>query len=343
MSIRTSCTILVAIFALSALPLPAQETANTLRLPAHVEPFERANIVAKASGFVSKVHVDIGDDVKQGEVLAELSIPEMQQEKRRMAALVEQAKAAIRQAGAQLASAKAKVTSSGSQLTATHAKLSIHQAEIAFARSELSRITTLVNSRAINSLIQDEKQRRLESAQASLASAEADVKSSESNILVAQANEQQAEADLSFAESQLKVAEADFAHTEALMDYATIRAPFDGKIAQRGIDTGDFVMSAADAKGDPLFTLNRTDRFRIVFDVPESSANLIQLGQRVELRVDSMNDQVFVGELKRTTGQLDSRTRTLRAEAEVEAETGKLKPGMYGMVTINAERSPSVP
>jgi len=337
MGIRFTYPLLFATFVLAARPLPAQETANTLRQPAQVEPFERANIVAKASGFVSKVHVDIGDDVKQGDVLAELSIPEMRQERRRMAALVDQAKAAIRQADAQVASAKAKVTASRSQLAATRAKLSSHQAEIAFARSELSRIAALVSSRAINASMQDEKQRQLESALASLASAEADVKSSESHVLVAQANEQQAEADLSFAESQLKVAEAALAHTEALMDYATIRAPFDGKIAQRGIDTGDFVMSAADAKGEPLFILNRTDRFRIVFDVPESSANLIQLGQTVELRVDSMKDQVFVGELKRTTGQLDSRTRTLRAEAEVEAETGKLKSGMYGMVTIKVE------
>lgn len=335
MTARFICSLLFASVAIAASPTFAQE--KSIRQPAHVEPHERANLVAKASGFVSKVNVDIGDNVKQGDVLAELSIPEMEQERLKMAALVAQADAAIRQAEANVVSSKAKVSASRAQHAAMQAKLSSHQAEIAFASSELSRIITLVSSRAINASMQDEKQLQLDSAQASLESAGAEVKSSESNIVVAQANQQQAEADLSYAKSQLEVAKASLAHTETLMSFATIRAPFDGQIAFRGIDTGDFVMSAADAKGEPLFTLNKLDRFRIIFDVPEASANLIKLGQKVELQVDSMKDQLFVGKLKRTTGQLDQRTRTLRAEAEVESQSNELKPGMFGMITIHLE------
>lgn len=332
---RISLPILLVAATFTAAPLLAQE--RTLRQPAQVEPYERADIVAKASGFVSEVNVDIGDNVKKGDVLAELSIPEMKQDRLRKAALTDQAEAAIRQAEARVASAKAKVTAARAQFAAARAKLSSHQAEIAFADSELARITSLVSSRALNPAMQDEKQRQLDVAEASLLSAEAEVKASEAQILVAQADKQQAEADLSFAKSQLKVAQAALAHTEILMSYATIRAPFDGKIAHRGIDTGEFVMSAAEAKGEPLFTLNRLDKFRIVFDIPESTANLIRVGQKVELRLDSIKDQVFVGELKRTTGQLDSRTRTLRVEAEVDAQDGKLKPGMFGMVTTTVE------
>lgn len=321
---------LVAVPALVASPLFAQTTS--LRQPAQVEPQERASIVAKASGFVASVHVDIGDMVQRGDVLAELSIPEMEQEQLRMQALVEQAQAAIQQAEANVASSQAKIAASRSQHAAMRARLESHRAEIAFARSELGRITSLVGSRAINAAMQDEKQQKLHAAEAALASAEADVQSAESNILVAQSNEHQAEADLKYAVAQQKVAQASLAHTEALMRYATIRAPFNGMISHRGIDTGDFVMSAASAKGEPLFTLNRLDHFRIVFDVPESAAALIELGQPVELRLDSLKDRVFTGQIKRTAGQLDRRTRTLRVEAEVEDQQGELKPGMFGMV-----------
>lgn len=322
---------LVTTLLLAGYPLHAQETI--LRQPAQVEPYEQASIVAKASGFVSKVNVDLGDSVKRGDVLIELSIPEMEQERLRMVALVEQADAAIRQSEARVAASQAKIAAAQSQVVATKAELVRHQAEIQFARSELSRISTLVSSRSINASMQDEKQRQLDAAQAALASDEAKVKASESNVLVARADEQQSQADLSYAKSQLKVAQASLAYTEAVMQYATIRAPFDGLISHRKIDTGDFVMSAASAAGEPLLTLNRIGRFRIVFDVPESSATMVKIGQKVELRLDSLKEQVFTGELKRTSGQLDKRTRTLRVEAEVEDLESKLKPGMYGIIT----------
>lgn len=113
---------------------------------------------------------------------------------------------------------------------------------------------------------------------------------------------------------------------------STIRAPFEGMISHRSIDTGDFVMSAASAAGEPLFTLNRLDRFRIVFDVPESNAASVKIEQKVELRLDSLKEHVFTGKIKRTSGQLDKRTRTLRVEAEVDDRDGRLKVGMYGMI-----------
>lgn len=333
----------------------ASAQSTTISAPAHVEPYERAEIFAKASGFVAVVHVDIGDEVKKGELLAELSIPEMKQELLQKQALVEQARAAIRQAEAGVTSSQAKVlaarasvASAESQVAAATAQLEKHKADIAFAQSELSRITTLVSSRAVNAAMQDEKQQQLRAAKAALSSAEAEVQSAqshalavESGIQVAEADLKQAQADLVYAQSQTKVAEAALAHTEALMEYARITAPFDGRISHRGIDTGDFVISAASSKtmGASLFTLNRIERFRIVFDVPESSATRVHVGQKVELKVQSVMADTFAGEVKRTTGVLDQRTRTLRVEAEVNDEKSQLRPGMYGTITVMLEGS----
>lgn len=324
--------------------------STTISAPAQVEPYERAELFAKASGFVSIVKVDIGDVVKKGQLLAELSIPEMKPELLQKQALLDQTRAAISQSEAGVASARAKIVAAKasvaaavSQVTAASAQLKKHKADIAFAQSELSRITTLVSSRAINASMQDEKQQQLRASKAALSSAEADVQSAQSHSLavksgvqVAEADLKQAEADLVYAQSQSKVAEAALAHTVALMEYATIKAPFDGRISHRGIDTGDFVISAASAKtmGDSLFTLNRIGRFRIVFDVPESFATHVQIGQKVELKVDSVKEGSFTGEIKRTTGELDKRTRTLRVEAEVTDDKSKLRPGMYGTITV---------
>jgi len=304
--------------------------------PAQVEPYERASIFAKASGYVAAVNVDIGDIVEKGALLAELSIPEMDQEHVRQLALVEQSEAAIRQAESKVKSFQAKIVAAKSQLAAMKAQYAKHTADIQFARSELSRITSLVSSRAINASMQDEKAQQLRSAEAAMKSAEADVGSAEANILVADANAKEAEADLAYATAQRNVSKASLAQTEALMQYAKIRAPFAGQITQRGVDPGDFVVSAVSAKADPLFRLNRIDRLRIVFSVPEASATQIHVGQQVELKVDSVKEQSFVGEVKRTAGELDSRTRTLRVEAEVKDDDQRLRSGMYGMIIIKA-------
>ena len=328
----------------------ASAQSTTISAPAQVEPYERADIFAKASGFVAEVHVDIGDEVTKGQLLAELSIPEMKQEHLQKQALLEQAQAAIRQTEAGVTSAKAKIVASRanaaaaeSLVTAASAQLEKHQADIAFAQSELSRITSLVNSRAVNAAMQDEKEQQFRAAKAALRGAEADVQSTQSHALavsssiqVAEADLKQAEADLAYAQSRVKVAEAALAHTVALMEYAKIKAPFDGRISHRGIDTGDFVISAASSRtiDESLFTLNRIDHFRIVFYVPESTATQIQIGQTVELKVDSVKDHKFTGVVKRTTGVLDQRTRTMRVEAEVKDKDSQLRPGMYGTLVV---------
>ena len=165
-----------------------QATEFVLKLPAHVEPYARAEIHAKTSGFVATVHVEIGDHVTQGQVLAELSVPEMDLEKLQKQAQVEQAKASVAQSEVRIESAKARVTASQSLVAAAQAAVARHEADIAFAASELQRIKELVNSRAVNAALQDEKQQQLRSAEAALTVAKADIQSAESNLSVEQVN-----------------------------------------------------------------------------------------------------------------------------------------------------------
>ncbi|MEX0726427.1 MAG: efflux RND transporter periplasmic adaptor subunit, partial [Planctomycetaceae bacterium] len=308
--------------------------------PVQVESYESTAVFAKASGFLKNVEFDIGDRVEKDQILAELWIPEMDQELAQKAAAVEQARAAVEQAQAKLETAGALVTATEAQLEESQASIAQHEAELVFRRAEHDRIAELVKSSSVNEAIQDEKFKHLQSAEAALTTAQAHVRTAEARVQVEQARQREAKADLSHSQALWEVAHANLEQTRVLMKYAQIRAPYDGLITRRWIDSGDFVASAATSKTEPLFTVDRVDRLRLICDIPESESALIQVGQPTSLKVDALKNRMFAGRIKRTTGVLDPQTRTLRVEAELDEPNESLRPGMYGMITVTlVERS----
>src|SRR3984893_564504 len=71
-------------------------------LPGTTAAFTDANIYARATGYIAKRHVDIGDSVKQGELLVELAVPELDDQISQNEATLTQLKASLQQAQANL-------------------------------------------------------------------------------------------------------------------------------------------------------------------------------------------------------------------------------------------------
>src|SRR5437879_1331407 len=68
----------------------------TTQSPGTIQAYEQTPMFAKIAGYVQKWHVDIGDHVSEGQVLAELWIPEMEVEVKQKEALVGQADAELK-------------------------------------------------------------------------------------------------------------------------------------------------------------------------------------------------------------------------------------------------------
>jgi RND family efflux transporter MFP subunit len=77
-------------------------TEGDLVLPGSVQPLQETNVYARANGYVRKWMVDIGAQVKKGQVLAELDIPDIDEQLRQAQAAANQARAGIEQAKSQL-------------------------------------------------------------------------------------------------------------------------------------------------------------------------------------------------------------------------------------------------
>ena len=84
----------------------AGDPTMVVSLPGTTSAFATADIFARASGYIVKRNVDIGDQVKQGELLAEISAPEIDHQIAQAQATLSQSEAALRQqqANADLAS-----------------------------------------------------------------------------------------------------------------------------------------------------------------------------------------------------------------------------------------------
>jgi RND family efflux transporter MFP subunit len=80
---------------------PSPQT-RSVSLPGTTAAFADANIYARATGYIDKRNVDIGDRVKAGDVLAELAVPELDDQIRQNEAILNQLKAALDQAQANL-------------------------------------------------------------------------------------------------------------------------------------------------------------------------------------------------------------------------------------------------
>ena len=125
-----------------------------------IQAYESAPLFAKLSGFVKIVRVDIGDVVeglqmdakgvitKPGTVLAEISIPELEDESREKEALVDKAKAEVEQAKKQIVIAEANVDTAGAQVIEAMAGVRRAAATLKRWESEAVRVAEMVNKDA---------------------------------------------------------------------------------------------------------------------------------------------------------------------------------------------------
>lgn len=319
-----------------------------IEYPGQIEAFEQTAIHAKLAGFVKKVHVDIGDQVtgpsrvstdqpeQPGQILAELEMPELDAELKQKQALVAQAAAEVTQSEAAIKVAKSGKASA--EALVAEARASIERADAMYERwkSEFERVRELVAKQAVAQKVADETEQQFKAADAARREIAAKIKSTQAKLSEASANIEKAEADLVSAQSKHKVAEADEQKTRALLSYATLRAPFDGVITERHLDTGHLVQPSA-ASGKPLFVVVRADTVRVFLDVPEADAGLITNDSPAKIKVPSLS-KTFEGKVARTAWTLQTSSRTLRTEIDVPNPNGQLRPGMYATAEIEVAR-----
>jgi len=224
------------------------DLANDLVLTAEFEPFQQVDLMAKVSGYVRSISVDIGDRVRTGQVLATLEIPEMEDDLTRAAASIDQAQAEIVTAADEL-----------------------HRAEAAHEMAHLSysRIADVLKREP--GLVPQQE-----------------VDEAHSRDLVAEAQVSTAKSNLKTAEQHARVSRADQGRVETLHKYLTITAPFEGVVTKRYANVGAMIQAGTSTQAMPVVQLSQNNLLRLILPVPESSVGRVRVGETVDVRVPSL-------------------------------------------------------
>ena len=277
--------------------------ANTLTLSGAFRPYQEVDVHAKVAGYIRRIYVDVGDQVKAGQVLAILEVPELN-------AQVAGARADLRRDQDAIRRSESDIQRAQSTYTA------YHSAYTRLKQASESRPGLIAEQELDDSMAKDKE---------------------------AEAQTESARAMLSESQSQLAVAQADLDRLSALEAYSHITAPFAGVVTKRYADTGALIQAgtASETQSMPVVQLAEWSRLRLVVPVPESAVPALQLGSVVKVHVSAMNRD-FDGKVARFADSLNQETRTMHTEIDVANTDGALKDGMYAEAKITLKQQTNV-
>jgi len=293
--------------AVSVAPVVREAISDRLEIASEFQPFQEISVYAKVSGYVQKLNIDWGTHVRQGEVMAVLEIPELEQQ-------VQLDEASLRRSGHDLERAREELNRAKSAYTVAHVTYT-RLADVQKSRPELV--------------------------------AQQDIDIAQGKDQEADAALSGAKAGLSSAEQGVEVARATLDKDKTMFAYARITAPFDGVVTEMDAFTGALLPAGTSSnKGDlALCKLSQNNILRLVIPVPERAVPDVTIGETVSLQVSSLKKTV-PGKIARISGQIDEGTRTMHTEIQVPNPNYELVPGMYASVVIplrTAENALTVP
>lgn len=304
--------------------------------------YEQARLFAAVSGYLKELRVDIGDRVKVGQVLAILDVPELQTQVAEFKALKVRAEAHRAQMEAKVVTARAEHRTAAAGILQAEAAAKSALASRRFREKQLQRMKELFALKSIDERLVDESEERSKAADEAARAAEAAVVTARAQLETAAAKIEQANADVAEAKADIDVVQTRLDRAEVMVKFATVTSPYDGIITQRGLQVGDYVRAATESSSGPLLTVERTDRMRVVVQIPDRDAPFTDPKDMAMVELDALPGESFyppnemgtAPRVSRIAGSQNADTRLMRVEIDLDNKDGKIRQGMYGRVRI---------
>jgi RND family efflux transporter MFP subunit len=283
--------------AVQTMTAQARVVDRTISVTGSLHPDETVSVSSEVPGRLVTIHVDFGQPVRKGQVLAEL-------DRRELSLQVERSKAALAQALARLGlePGQADVQPDSTPL------MRQAQAQMEDAKSKFDNASRLVKTGDISQERFTEIQKQY---QARLAAHEA------------------ARDDARTVLAQVSALKAEVRLAEKRLGDATVRAPFDGSVSEKLASPGQYLRENA-----PILTVVKTNPVRLRLEVPENAAGTVKIGTSLTFTTDAAPGAKFNAVVRQLNPSLDAKSRTLTAEARMSQADSRLRPGMFVQVQL---------
>ncbi len=283
------------------------DIARSVVAVGRIEPLTKVEVKSKANGIIMALAVDVGDQVTEGQILAELDKDFLQAQVRQSRATKDAEEANLQVALA--AEARARIEAANPELE--------------FARRDYERCKALFAQKIASAQALDDAEKNHKVSLNRQALLDAAVDSAAALVTQARARVAAAQAALELAEENLR--------------YTTIRSPINGIVLTREREVGDAVSSILNlgAAATLIMTLGDVSSVYVEGQVDEADVGKIQVGLPVRTRVESFPGETFAGTVTRIApmGRQRDNVTTFDARVSIANPQAKLRVTM----TANAE------
>lgn len=294
-------------------------TPSELTVPGTTSALTVAYVYARANGYLRHRFADIGDHVKTGQLLATIDAPDLD-------AQVAQAREQLRQAESDEAQ---------------------QQAQLDLRKVTWDRWRVLVGRGVFSRQDGDQRETDYKAQMAIVASAHRNVESYRANLdrVVALHEYEKVRAPFNGVITQRNtdvgalIATTGAASTAPSPDAmqssgGSLNSSTSNNGGTSGLPNTSATPSTGESQGGALFAIAQTDMLRILISVPEGYANSIRRGMSAKVYVQERPGAAVFGKVARTADSVDTNTRTMLVEIDVDNHDGSLYPGMYALVSF---------
>ncbi len=145
----------------------------------------------------------------------------------------------------------------------------------------------------------------------------------------------QALSDKNARQATLEAAQANFRRLQQMQGFERIYAPFDGVVTARNVDIGSLIQAGdSNTPHSELFHMASVNRLRVFVPVPEVYTDNVHDGANVVVTSDALPGEQLHGTIARNATAIDTSTRTLRVEVDMDNPGRRLLPGAYTFVHL---------
>ncbi len=281
--------------------IESNASGTTISAPATVQPYLVQNIVARVPGVLVNFTAYTGDRLSAGEIVAQLSEPELQ------------SNALAAQSAAQ--AAQSRRASAQDDASAMQAAAVAKQQQLAYWKAEIAREKSLLDQGAVSVQEYQNEQAQAAAAQSAYDATRAKLAGAKASIQAAQAQAAQAAAN---AQAQSITA-----------GYTNVIVPDDSIVMKRLVDPGVYVQP-----GTPILQVAVVSRLRVQAQVAQQDLAGIRIGTPIDITFG--DGKVVHSRISSVSPVLDPRTHTAIAEAVVPNPRDRYQPGAFVHAILHA-------